>query len=240
MTFPRLRLRDEVAPLLDLPWELPLADWDDGNRFRDLPVGPVASPGPVPRLRRDRLRAQGAAGARSPIREYDVLRHLEDAGLPAVRAVGLAERPADGDAILVTEYLAHSLQYRRLLMRLRVDDARVPRPAARRDGPAPRRPPPGRRLLGRLLAREHAVPARRRPDPGVPRRRRDERGPPHAVGRPAPVRPRDPRRERRLRPRRPRGLPGQSPRTSTRPSTPRSPCGPGTTPYGRSCTTSRT
>ena len=27
MTFPRLRLRDEVATLLDLPWEEPLADW---------------------------------------------------------------------------------------------------------------------------------------------------------------------------------------------------------------------
>ena len=41
MTFPRLRLRDEVASLLDLPWEVPLADWDDPrHRFRDLPVGP--------------------------------------------------------------------------------------------------------------------------------------------------------------------------------------------------------
>ena len=48
-----------------------------------------------------------------------MLRHLEDAGLPAVRAVGLAERPERGDAVLVTEYLRHSMQYRRLLMRLR-------------------------------------------------------------------------------------------------------------------------
>jgi hypothetical protein len=32
--------------------------------------------------------------------------------------VGLAERPGRGDAILVTEYLRHSMQYRRLLMRL--------------------------------------------------------------------------------------------------------------------------
>ena len=50
-------------------------------------------------------------------REYAALRHLEDAGLPAVRAVGLAERPESGDAILATEYLRHSMQYRRLLMR---------------------------------------------------------------------------------------------------------------------------
>ena len=41
MTFPRLRLRDEVAGLLDLPWETPLADWmGDGTSFRELPVGP--------------------------------------------------------------------------------------------------------------------------------------------------------------------------------------------------------
>ncbi len=36
-----------------------------------------------------------------------------------MRAVGLADRPERGDAILVTEYLRHSMQYRRLLMRLR-------------------------------------------------------------------------------------------------------------------------
>jgi hypothetical protein len=52
-------------------------------------------------------------------REFGVLRHLEVAGLPAVRAVGLAERPDRGDSVLVTEYLRHSMQYRRLLMRLR-------------------------------------------------------------------------------------------------------------------------
>ena len=53
----------------------------------------------------------------------------------------------------------------------------VPRPAARRDGLAAGRPPSGRRLLGRLLAGQHPVPARRRQDPGLPRRRRDERDP---------------------------------------------------------------
>ena len=41
MTFPRLRLRDEVASLLDLPWELPLKQWQaTGHAFRELPVGP--------------------------------------------------------------------------------------------------------------------------------------------------------------------------------------------------------
>jgi len=49
--------------------------------------------------------------------EFEVLRHLEAAGLPAVTAVGLAEAPALDSAILMTEFLAYSIQYRRLLMR---------------------------------------------------------------------------------------------------------------------------
>jgi len=49
--------------------------------------------------------------------EFDVLRHLETAGLPAVMAVGLATAPERDSAILITEYLAFSIQYRRLLMR---------------------------------------------------------------------------------------------------------------------------
>jgi Domain of unknown function (DUF4032)/Lipopolysaccharide kinase (Kdo/WaaP) family len=116
--FPRLRLRDEVAALLDLPWEQPLARWDSvEHRFRELPVGPsrhlvrfLVSGGIVYALK------ELPAGVAN--REFEVLRHLEDAGLPSVRAVGMAERPARGDAILVTEYLRHSMQYRRLLMRL--------------------------------------------------------------------------------------------------------------------------
>jgi hypothetical protein len=46
-----------------------------------------------------------------------VLRHLEAASLPAVTVVGLAASPERDSAILVTEYLAYSIQYRRLLMR---------------------------------------------------------------------------------------------------------------------------
>jgi len=50
--------------------------------------------------------------------EYEVLVHLEALALPSVRAIGIAERPLGGTAVLVTEYLRHSLQYRRLLMRV--------------------------------------------------------------------------------------------------------------------------
>jgi hypothetical protein len=119
MTFPRLRLRDEVAGILDLPWELPLTEWEEtGHAFRELPIGPSRH---LVRF----LVANGLVYALKELpapvaeTEYDVLRHLEDAGLPAVRALGLAARPERGDAILVTEYLRHSMQYRRLLMRFR-------------------------------------------------------------------------------------------------------------------------
>ena len=47
-----------------------------------------------------------------------MLRHLEVLQLPAVLPLGLAELPGGHNAILVTEFLGHSLQYRRLLMRL--------------------------------------------------------------------------------------------------------------------------
>jgi len=119
VTFPRLRLRDEVAGLLDLPWEQPLKTWDStGHAFRELPVGPS----------RHLVRFLVAGGLVYALKElpisvaeteFDALRHLEEAGLPAVRALGLAARPDRGDAILVTEYLRHSMQYRRLLMRFR-------------------------------------------------------------------------------------------------------------------------
>src|SRR5215218_7772004 len=119
MTFPRLRLRDEIAALLDLPWELPLREWEEtGHAFRELPVGPSRH---LVRF----LVARGIVYALKELpeevaeTEFAVLRHLEEAGLPAVRALGLAARPERGDAILVTEYLRHSMQYRRLLMRFR-------------------------------------------------------------------------------------------------------------------------
>ena len=86
MTFPRLVLRDEVADLLDLPWERPLGSWGDtGHRFRELPVGPSRH---LVRF----LVVNGIVYALKELphevaeREYAVLRHLEDARLPSVRA----------------------------------------------------------------------------------------------------------------------------------------------------------
>jgi Domain of unknown function (DUF4032)/Lipopolysaccharide kinase (Kdo/WaaP) family len=115
--FPRLRLRDGAGALLDLPWERPLADWSSETlHFKEYPVGPsrhlvrflVAS---------DRTYALKEEPLGVATTEYDVLRHLESMGLPAVTPVGLASSPERSSAILMTEYLAYSIQYRRLLMR---------------------------------------------------------------------------------------------------------------------------
>jgi hypothetical protein len=113
--FPLLRLR-RAEGLLDLPWELPLADWPDELAFRELDVGPSRH---LVRF----LVVDGALIAlkEEPIevgrREYEVLGHLEGVHLPAVLPIGIAEHAGRGTAILVTEYLRHSLQFRRLLAR---------------------------------------------------------------------------------------------------------------------------
>ena len=115
MTQPSLRLR-RAGGLLDLPWELALGDWPDALAFRDMDVGPSRH------LVRflvvdDALVALKEEPIEVARREYAVLGHLERVGLPAVLPVGIVEHPTDGTAILVTEYLAHSLQFRRLLAR---------------------------------------------------------------------------------------------------------------------------
>jgi hypothetical protein len=127
MAFPHLRLRDPAISLVDLPWEQPLAEWSEEQlAFRTLPVGPS----------RHLVRFLTADGVLYALKElpleigrgeYEVLLHLESAGLPAVKPSGVAEAPQRNSAILVTEYLPHSLQYRRLLMRLQ------PGPSVHRD-----------------------------------------------------------------------------------------------------------
>ncbi len=171
--FPHLRLREPTPELLGLPWGRPLAEWPaDALRFRELPVGPsrhlvrfLVTDGPLLALKEEPLAVAE--------REYGVLRRLDAAELPAVAAVGLAASPDRDAAILVTEYLPSSLQYRRLLARFPL-------------GPSPMR----ERLLdamaellvelhrsgvywGDCSLAKHALPAGRRQDPGLSRGRGD-------------------------------------------------------------------
>ncbi len=116
--FPNLRLRDPDPELLSLPWELPLEAWTgEMLAFRDLPVGP--SRHLVRFLETERgLVALKEEPAEVADREYAILRHLEDAALPAVTPLGVAGALDGYNAILVTRYLPNSLQYRRLLSRV--------------------------------------------------------------------------------------------------------------------------
>jgi hypothetical protein len=72
----------------------------------------------------DQLWAVKDMPPRVALKEYDVLRQLEDMGLPAVRPAGLVLQPEFDTAILVTRYLQGSWQYRRLFMRLPPDQPR--------------------------------------------------------------------------------------------------------------------
>jgi len=116
--FPHLRLRDPDAELLALPWELPLEAWPaDRLPFRDMSVGP--SRHLVRFLALDRgLVALKEEPAGIAEREYEILRHLEDVGFPAVIPMGISAAPGRDAAILLTRYLPNSFQYRRLLSRV--------------------------------------------------------------------------------------------------------------------------
>ena len=113
-----LRLRVTSPELLGLPWHTPLEEWDPTSvDLRDIPVGP--SRHLVRFVHADgRLWAVKALPRALALREYEVLRFLEDEGLAAVRPAGVVLQRTGDDAVLVTHYLEGSWQYRRLLMRV--------------------------------------------------------------------------------------------------------------------------
>jgi tRNA A-37 threonylcarbamoyl transferase component Bud32 len=118
MSAPSIRLRNADPGLLALPWSRPLEEWpEDEIAFRRLPVGPsrhlvrFVETGGV-------LRALKELPIRTARREYEVLINLEAREFTSVRAAGLVERHDEDAAILVTDYLPHSLQFRRLFQRL--------------------------------------------------------------------------------------------------------------------------
>jgi len=113
-----MRFRGGAPALLRLPWGLPLDAWPDaGITFLQLPVGESRHV-----VRFVSVEGEVVACKELPLRpgqkEYDVMRALEEKGAPAVRVVGLVERPDEDVAVVVTAYLARSLQLRRLFRRL--------------------------------------------------------------------------------------------------------------------------
>ncbi len=104
-----------------MPWDRPLSDWVVPDvPLRDIAVG--MSRHLVKFVDADEhLWAVKDMPPRIAVKEYDVLRRLEEMGLPAVRPAGLVLQPEFDTAILVTRYLEGSWQYRRLFMRLPPD-----------------------------------------------------------------------------------------------------------------------
>ncbi len=176
---------EAAAGLLSLPWDQPLAEWTDDRLVEIRQRG----------ISRHVVRFVAEAGEVFAIKEIDerlarrehrLLRRLQELGIPAVEVLGVvADRPGL-EAALVTRFLEFSTPYRNLFANPRGVPA--DRPAARRAGGAAGPAAPGRLPLGRLLAVEHAVPARRRRLRRVPGRRRDRRAAPDAVRRHARVR----------------------------------------------------
>ncbi len=109
-------LRPGHPDFLDLPWDVPLAQWEGRTpRIERMPRG--ESRHEVVFVDYDRrvyaLKAMAPAHAE---REYQLLRRMEERELPVVTAVGYLDvRTEEGPAsVLVTRYLEHSLPYHML------------------------------------------------------------------------------------------------------------------------------
>jgi Domain of unknown function (DUF4032) len=122
MSAPHFRLlaRAEQAPLLALPWSVPLEEWPE-TRFVEVERG----------IGRHVVRFVELGGhlfalkelpPRLAAREYRSLAALEDENAPSVEAIGVVDgrTTATGDelsAVLITRYLDFSLPYRLILGR---------------------------------------------------------------------------------------------------------------------------
>lgn len=113
-----LTVRSGHPDFLDLPWERPIAEWDE-SRLVDLPKG--ISRHEVRFLGYDEgIYAIKELPSRPARNDYRVLRALEDARAPSVTAVGLVEGRSEDlheerSAALITKYVDFSFSYWELL-----------------------------------------------------------------------------------------------------------------------------
>ena len=162
--------------LLDLPWEMPLEEWP-ADQLAALPRG-------ISRHVVRFVRMSGRVIAIKEIkdelarREYGAAAPARPAGPARGRAARRRRRPGGPRRAAAGERAGHPAPavLAALPRAVQPDPAAGHRAAAgRRAGRAAGPAAPGRLLLGRRLAVEHAVPARRRGLRGVPRGRRDRR-----------------------------------------------------------------
>ncbi|MFO0744400.1 MAG: DUF4032 domain-containing protein [Myxococcota bacterium] len=110
------QLRPGHPDFLDLPWDLPLDQWEGRcARVERLPRGEARHP--IVFVDYDgRLYALKGMEAGHAEREYALLRTMEERALPVVSAVGhcVVDLGADEQSVLITRYLDHSLPYHTL------------------------------------------------------------------------------------------------------------------------------
>jgi len=122
-----LLARPDLPDFLDLPWGMPLAEWEVENLV-EVPSG----------IHRNVVRfvcygqeiyALKELPGRLALREYRLLRDLDDSGVPVVEVVGVVtdrgERRQPLNAVLVTRHLEFSLPYRILFTGRGVPDLRT-------------------------------------------------------------------------------------------------------------------
>lgn len=118
MSTPRLNVRPQNPDFLDLQWELPIYEWTS-DRLVTMPKGVHRHP-VVFAAYDEGIYAIKEMSLRLATNEYRVLRRLTDVSQRAAEPVGLAERDwldpsAEGAGVVITRYVEHSFQYRRLV-----------------------------------------------------------------------------------------------------------------------------
>ena len=116
----QLTARTGHPDFLDLPWDVPLADWTH-ERLVEMPLGIHRHVVRTVRYQ-DRLYHLKELPRRYALREWQFLRHLKEEGVPVVDVVGVVtlRDDADGqrlDACLITQHLEFSVPYRLLFLR---------------------------------------------------------------------------------------------------------------------------
>src|SRR6266581_7836310 len=147
-----------ATELLDLPFDVPLAEWTD-QRLVQVPRGISRHVVRFVRVHTE-IFAIKEANERYVLREHRLLHELSEKSVPVVDAFGTVVDRSDAageplQALLITRHLPFSLPYRSLFTGRGLPDLR----SRLIDSLGAVRPDPsGGLLLGRLLAVEHAVP----------------------------------------------------------------------------------
>jgi hypothetical protein len=115
---PHLTVRPGHPDFLDLPWDVPVEEWES-PRLVDLPHGISRHVVRFVSYRQGIYVVKQLPEA-AALCDHEALRTLEDLQAPAVTAVGLVQgrdpdRTAESAAALITRYLDYSFSYRELL-----------------------------------------------------------------------------------------------------------------------------